>query len=794
MIRNYFFLAIKNLRKQKLFSVLNIAGLTVGITCCFLIYIFILNEFSFDNFHRNGKDIYRVMRVGELNGDRREIPYVSIPYGPALMNDFPSYIRQQVRVMQDNELFSMGTTSFNEKQVILTDSNFFNFFDFHLLKGNPATVLSSPNSVVLSASTAKKYFGKDDPLGKTIELNKQQQLQVTGIMEDVPVNSHLQFNAVLPLEIMRQYAPGLFDQWPNNSLYTYVQLAPGVKKEQLEKQFDGFMDKYMGAYYAQSGHKMGLMIKPLKDIYFSVDRFDNVKHGNEKMVYVFMSVALLLLLIACINFINLATARATDRSKEVGVRKVLGALKGQLLGQFIFESLLFATLACVLSMILVWLLMPAYNALLGYTLPAIWDHNTTYLFLGGVIIVVGVLAGSYPAFLLSSFSPIESLKGKLKTGKQGNLFRKGLVVFQFGMSVLLVICVFVITGQMNYIRNTDLGFDKTQYLIVRMDNTDISRDRTRFKSALLTIPAVKQVSLMSGEPGGFHDGYSFEVRDRPGQTYQFNTEFTDLDFISTLGVKIIAGRAFSPSFPTDTLQAAIINRQAAIALGFSPEEAIGKSIRNISRDSLPRTIVGVVEDYHYASLRDPIGKLVITPGRDHRLALIRIQTANLPAAVNDIKKAYTAVAPAYPFEYTFLDKVFDKLYRSETNQEKVLGLFSMIAIFIACLGLFGLASYAVVKRTKEIGIRKVIGSSVQNIVMLLSGDLLKPVLVGTLIAMPLAYYAMHKWLQGFAYRIQIQWWMFVSAALLALLIAFVTIGFQALKAALANPVKSLRTE
>ena len=238
MIRNYFFLAIKNLRKQKLFSVLNIAGLTVGITCCFLIYIFILNEFSFDNFHRNGKDIYRVMRVGELNGDRREIPYVSIPYGPALMNDFPSYIRQQVRVMQDNELFSMGTTSFNEKQVILTDSNFFNFFDFHLLKGNPATVLSSPNSVVLSASTAKKYFGKDDPLGKTIELNKQQQLQVTGIMEDVPVNSHLQFNAVLPLEIMRQYAPGLFDQWPNNSLYTYVQLAPGVKREQLEKQFD----------------------------------------------------------------------------------------------------------------------------------------------------------------------------------------------------------------------------------------------------------------------------------------------------------------------------------------------------------------------------------------------------------------------------------------------------------------------------------------------------------------------------------------------------------------------------
>ncbi len=758
MIKNYLLLAIKNLKKQKLFSLINILGLTVGITCCLLIFLFILNEFSYDNFHKNGKYIYRIMRVSEMNGDRREIPYVSAAYAPALANDFSDVVKQVVRVDHDNDLISYNNISFNEKDIYLTDNNFFTFFSFPLVKGNPKTVLKDPNSIVLTEASAKKYFGNEDPIGKILQFNKDQQLKVTGIAKDVPVNSHLQFDMVIPLEILRPMQPDFFTNFPNNTLFTYIEIKPGADPNQLEKRFPAFMDKYLGKYYATTGHKLGLLAKPLSKVYFASDAFDNVRHGNKKMVYIFMSIAILILVIACINFINLATARATDRSKEVGLRKVLGAVKKQLVGQFILESVLFATLACFLSICLLELLMPVYTGLLGYKLPAIWSNPWIYVFIIGTILVVGLLAGSYPALLLSSFSPIESLRGKLKTGKGGASFRKALVVFQFGISVLLIISVVVIINQMNYVKNADLGFNKEQSMIVRFDNLDISRRKRQFKNELLTIPSVQNVSLMSGEPGGFHDTYSFVAQADPDEKYLFNTEFTDLDFVKTLGLKIIAGRDLSESFGTDSSRAVLINRTAATKLGYTPEQAIGKWIRNVTVDSLRHTIVGVVEDYHYVSLKTPIGPLVISPGRDNRLALIKLKTNHLRSTIRDIKKVYTEAAPDYPFEYTFLDERFDNLYRTESRQESVLSIFSVIAIFVACLGLFGLASYAAVKRTKEIGVRKVLGSSIQNIVLLLSKDLLKPVLIGTLIAIPVGYYAMNKWLQGFAYRIGFHWW------------------------------------
>ena len=795
MIKNYLILAVKHLRKQRIFSFINILGLTVGITCCFMIFLFILNELSYDNFHKNGKDIYRVMRVGNLDGDRREIPYLSPPFGPALVNDYPDAVQQSVRVMKDNNLISYNNISFNEKDMFLTDDNFFTFFDFQLLKGDKTSVLKDPNSIVLTETAAKKYFGKEDPIGKILQFNKREQLKVTGIAVDVPANSHLQFDMIIPLELYRPMQPEWFTQWPNNGLFTYVQLNPAVDPKQFAQRFPAFMDKYLGQHYASAGFKMGLMIKPLKEIYFASDARDrSVKHGNKKMVYIFMSVAILILVIACINFINLATARATDRSKEVGLRKVLGALRGQLVSQFMIESVLYATVACILSITAVKLLMPFYTSLLGYELPAFWNNPLVYAFMLGVIIVVGLLAGSYPALLLSSFKPIESLRGKLRRGNSGAFFRKGLVVFQFGISVLLIICVIIIMSQMNYIRNTDLGFNKEQSLIVRFDNLAISRNKEQFKDQLLNIPAVQTVSLMSGEPGGFHDGYSFETEAKPGEKILFSTQFTDFDFVKTLGVKIIAGRDLSESFGTDSAQAVLINRNAASILGYTPEQAIGKWVRNLSRDSLRRTIVGVVEDYHYATLKDKIGPLVISPGRDRRLAMVKITTAQVQPVINQIKKAYSSIAPDYPFEYSFLDEGFDRLYKTEAKQQSVLSVFSIIAIFIACLGLFGLASYTALKRTKEIGVRKVLGSTVRNICFLLSKDLLKPVLIGTLIATPLGYYAMNKWLEGFAYRVSFQWWMFAIAIITALTIALLTVGLQALKAALANPVKSLRTE
>jgi putative ABC transport system permease protein len=795
MIRNYLSLAIKHLRKQKAFSIINILGLTVGITCCFMIFLFIINEMSYDNFHKNGKNIYRIMRTGETNGETREIPWVSPAYATALKNDYPDAVKQAVRVMPDNDLVTYKNISYNEKNIYLTDSNFFQFFDFALIKGNAVTVLRDPNSIVLTKTSAKKYFGNDDPIGKVVQFNKDEQLKVTGVCEDVPVNSHLQFDMVISLSTIRAtVAPDWFTQFPSNNMFTYVQLNSSVDPSQLQKRFPAFMDKYLGEYYAASGFKMGLTIKPLSEIYFATDAFDKAKHGNKKMVYVFMSIAILILVIACINFINLATARATDRSKEVGLRKVLGAVRKQLVVQFILESVLYAAIACLLSIGLLQLLMPSYSNLLGYQLPSYWANPWVYVFIIGVIIVVGLLAGSYPALMLSSFSPIDSLKGKLKRGKGGAFFRKTLVVFQFGISVLLIVSVVVIMSQMNYVRNADLGFNKEQSMIVGFDNTDISSHKLQFKNELLNISAVKNVSMMSGEPGGFHDSYGFEAEANPNEKYLFNTEFTDFDFVKTLGLKIIAGRDFSESFRTDSTDAVLINRTAATKLGYTPEQAIGKWIRNTSRDSLKRRIVGVVEDYHYVSLKDPIGPLVISPGRDRRLALIKVRTNNIQSTIAAIKKAYVAAAPAYPFEYNFLDERFDRLYKTESRQQTVLSIFSIIAIFIACLGLFGLASYTAIKRTKEIGVRKVLGSSVQNIVLLLSKDLLKPVLVGTLIAMPVGYYAMNKWLQGFAYRINFHWWMFVIAIVAAVSIALLTVGFQAVKAAIANPVKSLRTE
>jgi len=795
MLKNYVLLAIKNFRKHKLFSLINILGLSIGITCCLMLFLFIQNELSYDNFHKNGKNIYRIMRVSDKQGDGKEIPYVSVAYAPALLNDFPDVIESAVRVMKDNDLISYNAVSFNEKDIYLTDDNFFTVFDFPLINGNRADVLKNPNSVVLTASTAKKYFGNEDPIGKILLFNKSQQLTVTGIAKDVPVNSHLQFDMIIPLQILRATMPTQwFTNFPNNSLFTYIELKKGKDPKLLEKRFAGFMDKYLGEYYAASGHKMGLIAKPLNKIYFSSDQFDNVKHGNLKMVYIFMSIAVLILIIACINFVNLATARATDRSKEVGLRKVLGAVKKQLYSQFILESVLFATIACLISVGLLQLLMPEYNAVLGYKLPSFWTDAWFYAFIIGVIAVVGLLAGSYPALLLSSFSTIESLKGKLKIGNSSNFFRKALVVFQFGVSVLLIIGVVVVINQMKYVKNSNLGFNKEQSMIIRFDNRDIFNKGQQFKNELLTIPSVQNVSLMSGEPGGFHDRYSFDAEANPTEKYQLNTEFTDLNFVKTLGLKIIAGRDFSENFSTDSLQAALINRTAATTLGYTPSQAIGKWIKNISRDSVKRTIVGVVEDYHYVSLKTNIGPLVISPGDDNRLALIQLKSTNLQSTIAKIKKVYVDFAPAYPFEYNFLDERFDQLYRTESKQESVLSIFSIIAIFVACLGLFGLASYTAIKRTKEIGVRKVLGSSVQNIIFLLSKDLLKPVLLGALIAIPVGYFAMNKWLQSFAYRIGFQWWMFALAVGIALTIALLTVGVQAVKAALANPIKSLRTE
>lgn len=791
MLKNYIKIAWRNLYKNKAFSLIHIMGLTMGITVCLMIFLYITNEFSVDSFHKQGKNIYRVMRG--FDPAKPRTAYLSGPYAPALINDYPEDIKMAVRVRPQNNLVSFGEKAFNEQKVYATDADFFKLFSFPLIKGDAGTALENPNSVVLTETTAKKYFGStENAMGKVVKIDKTLQLKVTGIAKDVPSNSHLDFDVVFPIANYTKDAG--FNIWINNGLFVYLLLNEHSSKIALESRFTQFMDKYMSKDMQRFGAKFDLKLTPLKDIYFEeASSFDNVKHGNKTVVFIFISIAILIMLIACINFMNLSTIRAVERSKEVGMRKVMGALRNHLIIQFIGESILLALISCAISIGLLLMLMPWYNHLLGYKLSVSWNQPPIYLFLVGVILVVGFLAGSYPAFFLSAFSPIQALKGKLRLGKGGALFRQSLVVLQFSISVLLIIGTIVIMNQMHYIKSKSLGYDKEQTVIVSIDNNDIYDHRRQFKDELQNSGVVSSVSLMSGQPGGFYDIHSFTAEGQH-DVFRSRTEFADFEYVKTLGLKIIAGRDFSAQFATDTTNAALINRTAAKELGYTPQQALGKWIKNNGRDDKPRTIVGVVEDFNFLSLKENMDALVIAPNDDRRVVVIKLKPGNIPAALANIKEIYTKVAPVYPFEYSFLDQQFNTTYKNDIRQQTMLSIFSGLAIFIACLGLFGLASFTAAKRTREIGVRKVLGSSVQNILLLLSKDLLKPVLLATVIAMPIGYYCMNKWLQNFAYRTTLHWWIFVLAAVLTFLIALFTISFKSLKAALANPVKSLRSE
>ncbi len=794
MLKNYLIIAWRNLKKSKFFSLINILGLTIGITVCMMIFLFIMNEFNTDKFHKNKDHIYRVMR--SYAADQAKVPYLSGPYATALLNDFPADIQQAVRIMPSNGLVTFQDNSFLEKNIYLADSTFFMMFTFPMLTGDAATALKEPGSVVLSESTARKFFGRpDEAMGKVIEFDKSLQLKVTAIAKDVPSNSHLQFDMVVPLSNYYKY--DWFGKWINNNNFTYVKLSDKADRAALEKKFPAFVEKYMGKELANYGMHAELSLMPLAEVYFDPDSssFDQVKHGDKKVVYIFLSIAILVLLIACINFMNLSTIRAVERSKEVGMRKVMGAMRGQLIWQFIGESMLLTAISCLLAVGLLQVAMPFYNELLDHPLSVSWTNPSLYLFLVGVILVVGLLAGSYPAFFLSAFSPIQSLKGKLRLGKGGSFFRQGLVVVQFSISVFLIVGTIIIMQQMSYVKNKELGYQQDQTVVMPIDNNDFYQHLNTFKHELESDRNIASVSAMSGEPGGFFDEMVFQVEGRDGQTWNARTEFADFEYVKTLGLKIIAGRDFSPQFATDSTESVLINRTAATKLGWTPEQALGKWMLNTVRDNnIKRRVVGVVEDFHFLSLKENMDALVISTSEDRRVALVKLKGGSTKQGLATIKAAYARVAPQYPLTYNFLNDQFDRIYKNDLRQQQILGIFSGLAIFIACLGLFGLASFAATKRTKEIGVRKVLGSSTENIVVLLSKDLLKPVILAMFIALPAGYYAMHNWLESFAYRTPMHWWIFALAAIVTFLVALLTVCFKAMRAAMANPVRSLRTE
>ncbi len=784
MLTNYLKIALRNLMKHKVYTFINIAGLSVGIACCLFIALFIGNELRYDRFHNNGSRIYRVLRQSDMNGKKAGVPWTSGPYAPALKNDFPAEVQYAVRAMPDNALISYGDKSFIEKKILFADSTFFRVFSFPLVQGKPASVLDKPNSIVITGELAQKYFGNQDPIGKVLQYEKgRYTFEVTGVVEK-PANSHLDFEMVASIAQVRNQE--WFQGWWNNAMATYVLLAPNVSAAKVEARLPQFMDKYMGQDFQKYGGRTDLTLQPLEGIYLGEHHdFDPAIHGDVKVIWLFTAVAIFILAIACINFMNLSTARSAGRAREVGMRKVMGAFRTDLITQFLGESFVLTALAVLLALVLVLAGLPAFSAFVGKSLTLPWNSLLLPVFLLGILLAVGLLAGSYPAFVLSAFQPVKVLKGKFTAGRQSTMLRKGLVVVQFGISVLLIIGTLIIIRQLDFVQAKKLGYDKEQTLLVRVSNNEIYEHRESFKNDLLRMAQVKSVSAMSGEPGGFHDSYTFKIIGKNNEKGMIRTVFTDYDYLKTLGLQLVAGRDFSREYGTDAREATILNRTTVKQLGWTPREAIGQMVHNEMRDSLPRKVVGVVEDFHFSSLKNKIEPLAISVADDNRVIAVKLTAGNPQEAIAGIEKAWQKAAPQYPFTYEFLDQVYDNLYKTEQKQRSIFGIFAGIGIFIACLGLFGLAAFTAEQRTKEVSVRKVLGATVSNVVLLLSKDFVKLVLISVALASPLAWYAMHQWLQDFAYRVPISLDVFLLSGIAALFIALFTVSY---------PAKTLRSE
>ncbi|HLL42886.1 MAG TPA: ABC transporter permease, partial [Segetibacter sp.] len=725
MIKNYLKVAFRKLWSHKAFSFINIIGLAIGMTACFLIYLYVTFELSYDTFHSKADRIYRV--VADIKTPTEVInasgPSWAVP--PNAKDEFPE-VEHFVRVAGgDNVLVRKGDIKFQEENSAWADSAFFKVFDFKLLKGDPNTALKDPFSIVFSETAAKKYFGKTDPIGQTLLVTGEgRPAKVTGVIKDIPENSQIKADVVISMTTLTQkLAPGIDSQYGNYGASAYLLLRLGTNPKALEAKFPGFLERRNGTEMKKIQMYPTLFLEPLKDVYLHSTR-DGSKTGNITNVYIFSIIAIFILLIACINFINLTTARATERAKEVGIRKVAGADKFQLIWQFIGESVMLCFIAFVLTIIFSALLLPLFNLLAGKTVSTGIFHNMYYvlqLFLAAI--GIGLLAGIYPALVLTSFKPVTVLKGRFATGTKGIMLRKGLVVAQFTISIALIIATIVVYNQMTYMRSQDLGFSKDQMMII---DTNGDSAKKSFQQALTSIPAVKSTATSSSVPGGGNPGAYSEIENTKGEMQIANLDlyFVDFDYINQFKIKMIAGRGFSRDFMTDTTQAMVLNEAGVKMFGYSsPEQAIGKRFKQWGREG---KIIGVMKDFHFKSLQQPIKPLSMRIGPEgSNLVSVNVSAANLPSTIAAIENKWKSFIPNRPFSYYFLDEFFDKQYQGEERFGKLFLNFAVLAIIISCLGLLGLASYSTMQRTKEIGIRKVLGSSVSGIVNLLSIDFLK---------------------------------------------------------------------
>ncbi|HVW60880.1 MAG TPA: ABC transporter permease [Puia sp.] len=806
MFRNYFKIAFRNLRRSKFTTTINIAGLALGIASCLLIILFVQHELSYDRYNEKADRIFRVVLRGKMQVGELKEANVMPPVAATLKKDFPE-IEEATRIRPYGApRIVYGNKLFREDQIAYVDSNFFRVFTVPLIKGNPNTALVDPNTIVISRSVAKKYFGNEDPIGKVVKFKDNKNTAVvTGMFDEIPDNSHFHFGILASMSTLPESRE---PSWLSSNFFTYLVLPEHYDYKRLEAKLPQEIDKYVSPQLQQAlgltmeqfkknGNSIGLYLQPLTDIHLHSDLTGNIEPtGNLSYVYIFGAVAIFMLLIACINFMNLSTAAAFKRAREVGIRKVMGSVKGQLIRQFLLESLMLTAISLALALVLVGIALPFFNDITGQHLDL--RLSTHPWLIPGLLVLglfTGLLAGSYPAFFLSSFNPITVLKGKLTGGKGSAGFRSGLVVFQFFISISLIIGTMVVYGQLSYMRNKDLGYNKDQVLVIQ-EIFWLGDNRNAFRQQLLQDPRVLSVTTSGFLPAGPTNGNNFFAYSDNKKDQMIKNLCYDVDenYIPTLGMTMMKGRNFSKGYGSDST-GIIVNESAVRAFGWEGNP-LGHTITHTENNGVATTfhVIGVVKDFNFRSLHEQITPLVMKLGPDYNNFIVKIRTKDVKGLLSALQRQWAAMTTESAFSYSFLDQRFDNMYRSEQNIGLIMGIFAGLTIFVACLGLFGLATFTAAQRVKEIGIRKVLGADVTGLVALLSKDFLKLVGIAFLVAAPVAWWAMSRWLEDFAYRITMSWWIFAGTAFLSLLVALLTIGSQALKAAMANPVKSLRSE
>ncbi|MEO1253571.1 MAG: ABC transporter permease [Bacteroidota bacterium] len=810
MLKNYFNVALRNILKHKFYSFINILGLSIGLTCFLLISLYVVDELGYDKFHKDSDRIYRMDFSGNINGSEFITALASAPTGPTMPKEFPE-VEEAIRFRGSGNWTvrrKEETNAYNEENVVFVDKNFFTFWDFKLLSGDPNTCLERPNTLVIDQSTAKKIFGEDDPLGEIVVLDNDEDWEITGVYEDMPSNSHFNYGVMLSME-SREEAKQTF--WMSFNFNTYLKLKEGSDPAELEAKFPGLIEKYIGPEieqfmgvsldeFAEAGNDAGFYLFPLTDIHLNSDKLGELgPNGDIKYVLIFTAIALFILILACINFMNLSTARSAGRAKEVGVRKAMGAHKSQLRKQFLAEAFLITFISIIVAYILSFLLLGQFNALADKTMKFESLLSVEFiLIMITILVVVGFLAGSYPAFFLSRFRPVDVLKGKLNLGMKGGGLRSTLVVLQFCVSIIMIIGTAIVYQQLSYIQNKKLGFTKDHVLLVH--NPWMMGDKSEsYKNEVMQYAKVKSGTLSGFLPVPSNNNNNLwfpGASPTKDESYVFSEFIVDHGYLKTLDIEIKEGRGFSKDFPSDS-SAILLNETAVERLGW--DNAIGKKLStyegsNEEPVTKAYTVIGVVKNFHFQSLRNSIEPLLFELGRSRGFLSLKIDSDDIPSTISYLEEKWVEFAPGQPFEYSFLDQEFNAMYQNEEKLGQIFGVFAFLAIFIACLGLYGLAAFTAEQRTKEIGVRKVLGASIMSIITLLSKEFLKLVGIAFIIAAPVSYLFMDKWLEDFENRTNINIMVFLLAGILALVIAWVTMSFQSWNAARINPAKSLKDE